>query len=74
VTNAASLAQNQTGINSLLLFDLPMEVGWKVGELPMHVFGDFAPILKPTSAPRLRDTPAWQSALRHIRLAPALAS
>jgi hypothetical protein len=42
VTNAASLAQNQTGINSLLIFDVPWEIGWKVGELPMHVFGDFA--------------------------------
>jgi Putative porin len=42
VTNAASLAQNQTGVNSLLVFDLPWEVGWKVGELPMHLFGDFA--------------------------------
>jgi len=42
LTNALSLAQNQTGINSLLVFDLPMEVGWKVGELPMHIFGDFA--------------------------------
>ncbi len=42
LTNAASLAQNQTGINSLLVFDLPWEVGWKVGELPMHFFGDFA--------------------------------
>jgi hypothetical protein len=42
VTNAVSLAQNQTGINSLLIFDLPWEIGWKVGELPMHAFGDFA--------------------------------
>lgn len=42
VTNAASLAQNQTGINSLLIFDMPWEIGWKIGELPMHVFGDFA--------------------------------
>jgi hypothetical protein len=42
VTNAASLAQNQTGINSLLVFDLPWEIGWKLGELPMHIFGDFA--------------------------------
>ena len=42
VTNATSLAQNQTGINSLLVFDMPWEIGWKVGELPMHVFGDFA--------------------------------
>lgn len=42
VTNAASLAQNQTGINSLLIFDLPWEIGWKIGELPVHAFGDFA--------------------------------
>jgi hypothetical protein len=42
VTNAVSLAQNQTGINSLLIFDLPWEIGWKIGELPMHAFGDFA--------------------------------
>jgi hypothetical protein len=42
VTNSASLAQNQTGINSLLVFDLPWEIGWKIGELPMHAFGDFA--------------------------------
>ena len=42
LTNAASLAQNQTGINSLLVFDLPWEIGWKLGEIPMHFFGDFA--------------------------------
>jgi hypothetical protein len=42
VTNVASLAQNQTGINSLLVFDMPMELGWKIGQLPMHIFGDFA--------------------------------
>ncbi|HLW34775.1 MAG TPA: putative porin [Chthoniobacterales bacterium] len=42
VTNAASLAQNQTGINSLLIFDMPMEFGWKLWNLPMHLFGDFS--------------------------------
>src|SRR6202023_2003396 len=42
VTNAVSLAQNQTGINSLLIFDLPWEIGWKIDKLPMHIFGDFA--------------------------------
>ena len=42
VTNAASLAQNQTGINSLLIYDMPWEIGWKLGELPMRIFGDFA--------------------------------
>ena len=33
---------NQTGINSLLVFEVPVEFGWKVGEIPMKVFGDFA--------------------------------
>ena len=33
---------NQTGINSLLVFNMPVEFGWKFGELPMRVFGDFA--------------------------------
>jgi hypothetical protein len=42
LTNAASLAQNQTGINSLLVFDVPMELGWKIDKLPMRIFGDFA--------------------------------
>ena len=42
LTNPASLAQNQTGINSLLVFNMPMEFGWKFWNLPMHLFGDFA--------------------------------
>jgi Putative porin len=42
LTNADSLAQNQTGINSLLVLDIPAEIGWKIGNLPMRVFGDFA--------------------------------
>lgn len=42
VTNAASLAQNQTGINSLLIFDVPVEFGWKAWGTPMRIFGDFA--------------------------------
>jgi cell division protein FtsB len=42
LTNAASLAQNQTGINSLLVFDVPAEIGWKAWGLPMRVYGDFA--------------------------------
>ena len=33
---------NQNGINSLLVFDVPAEIGWKVGKIPMRVFGDFA--------------------------------
>ncbi len=34
--------QNQTGINSLLVFDAPAEFDWKFGEIPMRIFGDFA--------------------------------
>ena len=33
---------NQTGINSLLVFDMPMEIGWKAWGIPMRIFGDFA--------------------------------
>ncbi|MGC1322554.1 MAG: putative porin [Candidatus Udaeobacter sp.] len=42
LTNSASLAENQTGINSLLVFDMPVEIGWKVWGLPMRAYGDFA--------------------------------
>jgi hypothetical protein len=33
---------NQTGINSLLVFDMPAELGWKLWNIPMRIFGDFA--------------------------------
>jgi hypothetical protein len=42
LTNSASMAENQTGINSLLVFDVPAEIGWKAWGLPMRIFGDFA--------------------------------
>ena len=42
LTNADSLATNQTGINSLLVFDVPAEFGWKAWGIPMRIFGDFA--------------------------------
>jgi hypothetical protein len=35
-------SRNQTGINSLLVFDMPFEFGWMIHEIPMRVFGDFA--------------------------------
>ncbi|MDQ6860862.1 MAG: putative porin [Verrucomicrobiota bacterium] len=36
------IALNQTGVNSLLVYDMPTEFGFKVGEIPIRVFGDFA--------------------------------
>ena len=42
LSNAASLAQNQTGINSLLILDIPAEFGWKAWGIPMRIFSDFA--------------------------------
>src|SRR5438477_8588618 len=42
LTNADSLATNQTGINSLLVFELPAEFGWKAWGLQMRLYGDFA--------------------------------
>jgi hypothetical protein len=40
--DSAGIGPNQTGINSLLVLDIPAEIGWKLGELPMRIFGDFA--------------------------------
>jgi polyhydroxyalkanoate synthesis regulator phasin len=42
LTNTASLATNQVGINSLLVLEVPAEFGFKIGELPVRIFGDFA--------------------------------
>ncbi len=42
LSNSASVGQNQSGINSLLVFDMPAEIGWKLGDLPMRLFADFA--------------------------------
>jgi hypothetical protein len=42
LTNSESLALNQTGINSLLILEVPTEFGFKIGELPVRIFGDFA--------------------------------
>ena len=39
---ATTVSPNQTGINSLLVFDMPAEFGWKFGEIPMRLFADFA--------------------------------
>jgi hypothetical protein len=42
ISNSASLATNQVGINSLLVLEVPSEFGFKIGELPVRIFGDFA--------------------------------
>jgi len=36
------LASNQTGIRDLLIFNMPAELGFKAGKIPMRVFSDFA--------------------------------
>lgn len=33
---------NQTGVNSLLVFEAPAEFGFKIGKVPARIFGDFA--------------------------------
>jgi hypothetical protein len=35
-------ARNQTGIDNLLIVDIPAEFGWTWGEIPFRIFGDFA--------------------------------
>jgi len=42
LSNSASLATNQSGINSLLVLEVPSEFGFKIGELPVRIFSDFA--------------------------------
>src|SRR5262249_61114199 len=36
------ITPNQPGVNNPPVFDLPMEFGWTIGELPMRVFGEYA--------------------------------
>lgn len=35
-------ARNQTGIDNLLILDVPAEFGWTWGEIPWRIFGDLA--------------------------------
>jgi Putative porin len=42
VTNTVSMNTNQVGTNSLLILETPVEFGFKIGELPVRIFGDFA--------------------------------
>lgn len=37
-----TVVPNQTGVNNLLVFEMPAEFGWKIGKIPMRIFGDFA--------------------------------
>ncbi|MEO6970604.1 MAG: putative porin, partial [Chthoniobacterales bacterium] len=37
-----TVVPNQTGVNSLLVIEIPAEFGFKVGKLPARIFGDFA--------------------------------
>jgi hypothetical protein len=41
-TPAVRTARNQVGVDSLLIYDMPMEFGWTMGETPFRIFGDFA--------------------------------
>ena len=42
MTEGNKVTPNQTGVNNLLVFDVPMEFGFKLGELPVRIFGEFA--------------------------------
>lgn len=54
---ATTVALNQTGVNSLLVFDMPTEFGFVVHNLPMRVFGDFATNLEGDERARRGRTP-----------------
>ena len=40
--NPKLLTFNQTGTNDLAIIDVPVELGFKIGKLPVAIFGDFA--------------------------------
>ncbi|MFL6519114.1 MAG: putative porin [Chthoniobacterales bacterium] len=42
LTNTASMATNQVGINSLMVLETPWEFGFKIHDIPLRIFGDFA--------------------------------
>jgi hypothetical protein len=41
-TFVGTTAANSTGINDLLVLEIPAEVKWKLGKVPLRAFGDFA--------------------------------
>lgn len=41
-TPVATITPNQVGIDSLLIYDMPAEFGFKIKELPARIFSDFA--------------------------------
>jgi len=41
-SKASLVTFNQTGTNDLAVFDVPVEFGFKVGNVPVTIFGDFA--------------------------------
>ena len=60
----AIVSRNQTGINSLLVFDVPVEFGWKIGEIPMRIFPDKTPTSMATTAAALDSIEQRKKALR----------
>lgn len=41
-TEPALITYNQTGVNDLAVLDAPAEFDWRVGKIPMRLYGDFA--------------------------------
>jgi hypothetical protein len=41
-TFVGTTAANSVGINDLLVLQVPVEVRWKLGKVPLRAFGDFA--------------------------------
>jgi hypothetical protein len=67
---------NQTGINSLLVLEVPAEFAFKIGKLPAKVFGDFAYNCEGGERARRRVTPrkgikAWPTRSEPASAAPS---
>jgi outer membrane murein-binding lipoprotein Lpp len=68
--NPTLLTFNQTATNDLSIIDFPVEFGFKVGKLPITIFGDFAANLQGQERATLAGHPdkgnqniAWQAGL-----------
>ena len=68
LSNSDSVNTNQAGINSLLVFDMPMEIGWKIGELPVRIFGDFAVNFEADDRAKAAGFPAKATSVTPIKL------
>ena len=55
-----STTRNSVGLNDLLVLEVPVEVRFRIGNVPARVFGDFAVNLQGADRARAAGTPQWE--------------